>query len=66
MYLGSVNLAEHSITVLHEAGVITEDQQIIRLLLIIFSSSTMRLENKALWFDFNYPFIHTELKYLPK
>ncbi len=29
MYLGSANLIERSMTVLHEAGVITEDQQLI-------------------------------------
>lgn len=30
MYLGSANLVERSMTVLHEAGIITEDQHLIR------------------------------------
>ena len=30
MYLGSANLVERSMTVLHEAGIITEDQYIIK------------------------------------
>jgi len=30
MYLGSANLVERSMTVLHEAGIITEDQRLIR------------------------------------
>ncbi len=30
MYLGSANLVERSMTVLHEAGIITKDQQLIR------------------------------------